>query len=518
MADPVNSLLNFTTSGQPLVHILLTLLILAGGHLTVKALKIAGRKLWVTGREDVTRKWIKEREEKIELIGNFLEAGVITVSLFYLNTGITTELFQEIQMYLPRIFTVILIGILGVTLIKITTQIVKNFLQTTGVKNYIRETGLSVNSIKLLVGTFKAFLYLLLVQVLVAQLNIGSTFISEIITASSWAIAFLVAALLFYGFRDLFQNFAAGAYLKNSRIVRPGEEVKVDGESGEIRDVSLFSTTVNTSSGYTVLAPNKKIVESNLRFKRAESDLDTLEEISSYFVAEGKDYSAAASLEMTLEVLGFRKSQEEIFEKIEDTQADEEDKEYSEIEKIQETVSNLTDHRLNSAWIEKDKISDINNELKSWFNDGAITVLRINKDLASEETEKSGYCLAVGVEGQEILIVDPSEEGVYYMHKDRLEDALDFKEGGYLVVAPEGTTSYWRVKNELVYSEKKHYEELSKTLESRLRKIIRQGRILDNSAPEAMEKYMEKWRSDETSALLWRPEQGETDEKTTENN
>jgi len=519
MADPVNSLLNFTTSGQPLVHILLTLLILAGGHLIVKALKIGGRKLWVTGREEATRKWIKQREEKIELIGNFLDAGVITVSLFYLNTGITNKLFEELQRDLPRVFTVLLIGVLGVILIRIATQIVKNFLQTTGVKNYIRETGLSVNSIKLLVGTFKAFLYLLLVQVLVAQLNIGSTFISEIITASSWAIAFLAAGLLFYGFRDLFQNFAAGAYLKNSRIVRPGEEVKVDGESGEIRDVSLFSTTVNTSSGYTVLAPNKKIVESNLRFKRAESDLDTLEEISSYFVAEGKDYSAAASLEMTLEVLGFRKSQEEIFQRIEDIEADEEEKEYSEIEKIEETVSELTNHRLNSAWIEKEKISDVDNELKSWFNDGAMAILRINKELANEKTDRSGYCLAVGAEGEEVLIVDPSEEGVYYMHEDRLKDALEFKEGGYLVVAPEGTTSFWRVKNDLIYSEKKHYKELSKTLESRLRKIIRQGRILENVAPEAMERYMEKWRSDETSALLWRPtDEDDKDEQTTEDN
>lgn len=518
MIEPLNSLLSLTTSQQPLIHILVTLLILAGGHLLVKALKVMTRKIWLTGEKDVTKKWIKEREEKIELGGNILDAIVITTSLFYLNTSITTQLLAKVQSYLPRLFTVILIGVLGVIVIRIATQGAKNFLQTTGVRNYIRDTGLSVNSIKLLVGSFKAFLYVLLLQIMVSQLDIGSTFISEIINASSWALAFLVAGLLFYGFKDLFENFAAGVYLKNSRIVRPGEEVKVDDESGEIRDVSLFSTTVNTDSGYTVMAPNSEIMDSNLKFKRAQTDLDTLEEISSYFVAEKTDYSAAASLEMSLEVFGFRKSQDEIQEKIEDQKGDK-DEELSEIERIQETVSELTNHKLNSAWIENDKISDVSDEMKAWFNDDAMVFVKMNKDMASGESDDIGYAIATGVEGDEVLLIDPSEEGVYYIHKDRLEDAIDLEDGGYLVIAHEGTTSFWRIKNELIYSEVKHYEELSKTLESRLRKIIRQGKILQNVTPEAMSEYLEKWRSEETSTLLWKPsKEGDDDDETSEDN
>lgn len=518
MINPINSLLSLTTSQQPLIHILVTLLILAGGHLVVKTLKLGVRKIWLTGKDDATKKWIKQREQKVELGGNILDAGVITTSLLYLNTSITTQLFEGLQGYLPRLFTVLLIGVLGVTVINIATQVMRNFLQTTGVRNYIRETGLSINSIKLLVGSFKAFLYLLLFQVLISRLDIGNTFVSEIITASSWAIALLVAGLLFYGFKDLFHNFAAGVYLKNSRIVRPGEEVKVDDESGEIKDVSLFSTTVNTNSGYTVLAPNSEIMDKQLKFKRAQSDLDTLEDISSYFVAERSGYSAAASLEMSLEVLGFRKGQDEIQEKIKEQEAGEEEGEYTEVDKIQETVSELTNHKLNSAWIEKDKISDISDELKTWFNDEGLVVLRMQKDLAGEE-EEEGYVLATAVEGEEVLLVDPVERGVYYVHKDKLERALNMEEGGYLAVAPEGTTSFWRIKNSLIYSEKKDYDdELSKTLESRLRKIARQGRIIKSITPEAMKEYIEKWRADETSALLWTPEKGDKSDETAEDN
>lgn len=518
MADPVSSLLSLTSSQQPLIHILFTLLIIGGGHVLVKGLKVFSRKTWLTRGEEVNKKQVERREQKIKLAGNILDVAVITAGLFYLNTGLTEKLFQSLQSYLPRIVTVLLLGLLGVIVIRILTQMLKNFLQTSGVRNYIRETGLSVNSVELLVGAFKAFMYLLLIQLLITQLNIGSTFINEIINASSWAVAFLAASLLFWGFKDLFQNFAAGIYLKNSRIVRPGEEVKVDDESGEIRDISLFSTTVNTDSGYTVLTPNAEIMDTNLRFKRAQSDLDTMEDISNYFIAEKTGYSAAAGLELVMEVYGFRKGQDEIQEKIESQEAEEEDERLSEEERITETVAELTNHEMNAAFIRKDRISDLPEEFKAWFNDEALIMVKMDKDLGSSE-ESVGYAVATGIEDEDVLLMDPEQEGVYYISSDRLRDAMEVEGGGYMVVAPEGTNSFWRIKNELIYSEKKHYDrELSKTLESRLRKIVRQGRIIKEVTPEAMREYLERWRSEETSTLLWRPGKGEKNDQASEDN
>ena len=519
MIDSLTSLFNYTTGQQPLIHILITLLILAGGHLLVKAVKMTIRNIWLSRTEGTTKKVMKEREGKIKLLGNIMDAGVITASLIYLNTGITTQLLQGVQDYLPKLFTVLLMGVLGLTAIKIATQILRNFLHTSGAKNYIRETGLSINSVKLLVGSFKAFLYVILIQLLISQLEVGSTLINQVISASAWAIPLLVAGLIFYGFKDLFQNYAAGLYLKNSRMVRPGEEVSVDEESGKIKDISLFSTTVTTDSGYTVMTPNTKIMDRNLKFKRTESDLDTLEEISDYFVAEKKEYSAAASLEMALEMYGYRKSQEEIQEKIEEKDIEEDSDNPDEIEMIQETVPELTDHIIRSAWVEKEKISNVTDELKAWFNDGGLVVLKMNKDVAGTEDDQEGYVLATGIEDEEVLLVDTSERGVYYIHRKKLEEALDIEGGGYLVLAPEGTTSFWRIKNELIYSETRAYEEgLSKTLESRLRKIVRQGRIIENIIPGVVEDYMEKWRSEEASAVLWKPDKGDEDDQTSEDN
>ena len=92
---------------------------------------------------------------------------------------------------------------------------------------------------------------------------------------------------------------------------------------------------------------------------------------------------------------------------------------------------------------------------------------------------------------------------------------------GYTVVAPKGTTAHWRIKNDLIYADKSYYDELSKTLEARLRKILRQGRILKNSTPSSMEDYMEKWGSSEKLTRIWMPEQskqGEDRDETAEDN
>ncbi len=85
---------------------------------------------------------------------------------------------------------------------------------------------------------------------------------------------------------------------------------------------------------------------------------------------------------------------------------------------------------------------------------------------------------------------------------------------GYIVLAPKGTTAHWRIKNDLIYADKSIYDELSKTLETRLRKIMRQGRILKNSTPNSMKKYLEKWSREDDQKLtrVWKPE-GFTGEK-----
>jgi small-conductance mechanosensitive channel len=501
----------FQTTSGPLIKILGALIILIFGHLGVKLLKIIFRKFWIKKSEESTKKDIQRREENIQLTGNILDGVVITAALFYMNTAITSQISTELLTDTSTIFSALLVGVLGVVLIRIIVRVLEDSLTALGINSYLREVGLSKNATKLISAAAKGLLYLILIQVVLSQLNIGYTYLNQFFTAITWAIAFLIAGLVFYSSKDLIENIAAGLYLKNSHLVRPGEEVKVEEETGEIKEVSLFATSVDTETGYTLLTPNKKLMESSLKFKRTKSDLETLEDITQYFVAQNPSYCGPASMEMALEIFGYRHDQEEIGEKAKissESGVDEED--------LMKAAEELTNREVRAAWIGYDKISDLGEEYKSWFNDGALIISNFYKPEIFPDATTGHFVLSIGVEGEEILNLDPSgtNGGVYYVGGDTLEGAMaEFgHKRGYIVLAPKGTTAHWRIKNDLIYADKSYYDELSKTLESRLRKILRQGRILKNSTPQSMEKYMEKWSADEKLTRIWNPE-GFTGEK-----
>ncbi len=512
MTSFFQALLNFSSGEDVIAKLVLALLILVFGHLAVKLTGIGLRRTWIKSRE-LSKKEVKERNETLRYFKYLLDAFVIVFALFYLNTDLTTQISSEFVNFLPQLFSVILIGLLGLIAINISIKVATEFLKTMGVQNYFREVGLSGSTINVVAVIVKGFLYLLLLQIALKQIGIGDTFVNELVMASSWAAALLIAALLFYGFKDLFRNFAAGVYLKNSRLVRPGEEVRLEEETGEIRDIALFSTTVNTETGYTLLTPNTKIMESELKFKRTKNDIETLEEIKRYFVSEHAAFCGPASMEMVLDIFGYRHPQEEIAE-----EAGIEEGETIEPVELAEIVESLTDEEVRTGFVEKDNIGDLGDELKAWFNDGALIVPVFDKSEVFPEADEGEYVLSVGVEEDEVLVVDPHAEtgGVYFIDQQELLKAMD-EDHGYIVVAPQGTTAQWRIKNDLLYSDKNYYEELSKTLEARLTKILRQGRILKDVMAPSVRNYMESWRTDRYVSRLWKPEKGEEDEASGDN-
>lgn len=494
--------LELINTTDPLVRVGLALLILVFGHLGVKAVNFTARKYWMARGDKLTRKEVKERNEALKYVSYALDAGIIILALLYLNTGINTGIIDSLISFVPQMMSAILVVILGFLAINITTKAGSDFMKTLGVNMYFKEIGLSQSALRLFAGIFKGFLYLLLLQISLTQLGIGSAFVDELVKASSWAAAFLTAGLLFYGFKDLFQNYAAGIYLKNSRVAKPGEEIDLEDEKAEIRNVSLFSTTMDTQSGKTMLSPNKKLMESNISVKRTQSDLETLEDIKNYFVAEKPELAGPASLVMALEILGYRAEQEEVAEKLSDTTPEE----------ISETVEELTDGDVKTGFVERDKITDIGSELKTWFNDGALVIAEVDKHMLFSSSEGTQHLLCVGVEGNEILVADPGarQGGVYYINKEKLFESIKSSENpGYTVIAPNGTTAFWRLKNDLVYADKSYYDELSKTLESRLTRIMRQGRILKESMPSSLSSYMERWEREGDVTRLWSPEDEE---------
>ncbi len=517
MIEVLTPLIDFASKEQAYIKITVTLLILILGHLVAKLVKTVGRRVWVA-REGITKKELVKRQESLRYLGYIVDASAISAALLYINTNITRTIFERATEFAPKLLSAMLILVLGILVTQIIARIGENFLRTMGVQNYFREIGISHNGIKIISGIFRAFLYLLLLQLALEQLGIGDSFVRELITASSWAAAFLIAGLLLYGFRDLIENLAAGVYLKSSRLVKPGEKVYLEEDSGEIRSVDLFSTEISTGGGYNLVTQNKNIMDADLKFKRSKGDLNTLEDIKNYFTAQAPSYCGPASAEMALSIFGYRFNQNEIGE-----MADTEEGVGTMPEDIIEVVEELTDEEVKGAYVEYDKITDLSDEFKTWFNDGALIIPNFAKPVLFPQADTAHYSLCVGVEGDELLIVDPSADtvsgGVYYADSSEMLEAMGEFEGrtrGYVILAPEDTTAYWRIEEELIYSDENLYDHINKNMELQLRRILRQGRILKNVLPDQLEDYIEKWEKDEKVGRVWKPEEGGDEDRDTD--
>lgn len=510
MTSLLEPVINFASSQNMAVRLLLTFAIIVAGHALAKIATRVTRYLWKRTRQDQTKKEFKRREQRIRQLSYIIDAVAVGLALFYLNTSFTGKLYSDFIEALPEIVSVILLGVLGVIVINITANSVKGLLQTI---NFERHLGIrkSAKALRLFVKVIKAVLYLVLIKVMAEQLGVGETFVDPLITASSWAIAFLAAAIVFWSSKDLFRNLAAGIYLRNSRSVKPQEKVYLDEESGRISRIDLFSTEIETETGYRMLTQNTEIMESEIKFKNTQNDVETLEDIKKYFTAQNPSYCGPASAEMALSIFGYRYSQEEIGEiaktkEGKGTMPDE----------LIKAVEELTDGEVHADYVEHENITDLAEEFKAWFNDGALIIPNFAKPVLFPGADTAHYSLCVGVEGDELLIVDPSAHtasgGVYYADSAEMLEAMSEFEGrrrGYLVLAPEDTTAHWRIEKGLIYSDANLYDQINKNMELQLRRILRQGRILKSVLPDALDDYLERWKKEERVGRMWKPEKVE---------
>ncbi|MEF8880557.1 MAG: mechanosensitive ion channel domain-containing protein [Candidatus Nanohaloarchaea archaeon] len=512
--------MNFISADSLAVKLVLTLLILVLGHISARLFKSFLSTIVLRNKDSTNRKQIQSAKDKIQYSVYIIDVITIATALFYLNADISLKLYSTAVVALPNIISAILVAILGIIGVNIFVKVISDFFKTLGFSEHLRNAGISREITKISETVLKAFLYLLLFQFIMVQASLAQSTIQELATAVTWGLTFLLAGLAFYGFKDLFKNFAAGLYLKNSRSVKSNEKIYFNDERGELIDVSLFSTTVDTDDGYTMVASNSQVMDANVKFKRTRSDIKTLEDMKRYFTAQDPSYCGPASSEMALNIFGFAHDQKEIGELA-----------GSEVGKgtipddLIDAVEELTDGEVLGAYVEYDKIGKLSDELKAWFDNGALVIPNFAKPVLFPGSGKAHYSLCVGVEGDELIIVDPSADtvsgGVYYADDSEMYEAMDEFEGrkrGYVVLAPEGTTAHWRIKNDLIYSDSNFYDDINKNMELRLKKIMRQGRLLKSVLPEPMHGYIEKWNREENVNRLWKPEKDDDEDKEGEQN
>ncbi|MBL7056364.1 hypothetical protein ISS07_05610, partial [Candidatus Woesearchaeota archaeon] len=127
--------------------------------------------------------------------------------------------------------------------------------------------------------------------------------------------------------------------------------------------------------------------------------------------------------------------------------------------------------------------------------------------------KKAHYSVCVAVEGDELVILDPSGKkgGVYLADADKVFRGMNTyseylqSKRGYMVFAPEGTTAFHRIEEGLIYSDPSFYKELSNKLKIELSKLTERTELLETVLPLRVKNFIKKWKEKDKIARLWKP-------------
>jgi len=498
--------LNTTTA-----KLLISFLILVVGYLVIRI----GSSLILTlskKREIISVKhiWYVKVFRYLVMILTILAALIyLRTDLIEKITNIGREFVSETyKNLLLNILIIILLIILAIIVVNLITFVLRRIFSATGITEFMLEQKKEhfLNGIIIFV---RIFLYVFTVLFL---LNLFGVNISKITSAIGWFFYGMMALLflyIFFGTHVFIENFIAGIYIKTSRTFKLGQKVKINDVEGSIKATTNQSVTIKSDFGYSTSIPNKEFLKKEISFKNIETDLDTLEKIKSYYIEQNPSYCGPASVSMILRIFGYNESQSKIGE-LSETKVGL----GTHPETLIKVTQDLTQNKVKGAWIDMAHITDLKDEIRLWLNEGALVIVDYKKKILFPESKTAHYSVCVAVEGDELVILDPSGKkgGVYLADAEKVYRGMDtYSElikgkRGYIVFAPEGTTAYYRIEEGLIYADPSLYKDLSNKLKNELYKLTEKTELLETVLPLRVKNFIRKWREKDRIARLWKPE------------
>lgn len=426
----------------------------------------------------------------------------IIIALNFLNVNAAQIIIQSLLQLVPSVIILLLLLFLGFIIINLVIDLIKGMFIRVGFGDYLEEVGLSIDFLSNIFLVIKIFLFLILFSVSFNFVGMSLPFIDHILIAIIYGFVVLCIAIIYYVFKDPLANLFMGIYIEKN-IIKPGQSILINNEPGEVVGVNAFGTLIRLSSGYNLIIPNKDLIKEKIYTKRTRQDITKLEAIRKNFRAQLPAYCGPASACMMLSFLGYEISQEELG-KLALTK----NKGGTGPLKLIEAVRKATGNAMKGVLIGYDEISDLKEELKTWISEGALALLWFNKSALFKKSRGRGhYVLCVGVEEDELIVMDPSKAtaGVYLIDYRLFEEAMSEydKKRGYIVFAKKGTSAYWRISEGLIYSDLSAYKELSKSFERYLKRILRKNEIVHQLLSEHVFNTMGKR---EKVKRIWKPE------------
>lgn len=155
---------------------------------------------------------------------------------------------------LPNIVMAIIILILGLWVIKFINRMVRKFFQK---KDYDEALETFLQSF------ISIALKLLLFVLVITQLGVKSSSLVAIVGAAGLAIGLALQGSL--------SNFAGGVLILLFKPFRVGDFISAQGVDGTVKEISIFTTKLNTFGNQVAIIPNGQLSNNNIINYNAES-------------------------------------------------------------------------------------------------------------------------------------------------------------------------------------------------------------------------------------------------------
>ncbi len=145
------------------------------------------------------------------------------------------------------VLTCVLVALLGLVVIKIVLSIARKIINRTKMK------GLAGS---FLITILKILLFFIYIIAIMKTLGIDTSGVVAVLAASSLAVSLALQTVL--------SNFASGMILIGNHPFKEGDFVEVAGISGVVKEITLFSTKIQTVDNKMITVPNSSVASDEI--------------------------------------------------------------------------------------------------------------------------------------------------------------------------------------------------------------------------------------------------------------
>ena len=173
--------------------------------------------------------------------------------------------FITIKDSLSGVFSKFIIAIvvllIGFIIGKILGRLVYKFLHSFEVNDALEKlSGVKISLEEIASHFTTYFIYFITVVMVMQQIGIATTILHMI----SAGVIIIIILSTFLGIKDFIPNAIAGFFILRNKFIKVGDKIKVKGMQGNVTEITLLETKIETKSGDIILIPNSVITKTEI--------------------------------------------------------------------------------------------------------------------------------------------------------------------------------------------------------------------------------------------------------------